>query len=432
MRALTVVSVLVLSTALAATPLRAEGEPGVTTATWKEPDPPLDLHWHVLALPEYAVELLFSPIGVVVATVERYRLDRRFYDLLRNDAGTVVLTPKLKVGVGDGVGIGGNLSFEQLFGGEEKLELGALWRMNGDYEAGVRYTQSLAAADGRGMDLRVEYEVDQNLPYYGIGNDTDDAKHVLQDSALDASVGFDIVGSGVLSLSGDVRVGLRYAELTNGTDATAPGVGDLESTVEPPRELDETIAFPWFAVALRFDRRDNFGRPTRGYIARLQVSYTQDVSSQDLSAMSAELDFQGFVPLLPDRRVLLLGFGLAGSMRGRGDDEVPTHQLVTLGRKNHLRGYSRARFRDELGWWTTAEYRWPIWEYLDHGIALSPMIFFDAGRVSPDLDGLFERPIHYAGGVGVRGATDHFELLRLQLGMSPEGPQLDFSIGGDL
>ncbi len=432
MRALFVASVLALSTFVAVPSVRAEEEPGVTTATWKEPDPPLDLHWHALALPEYAVELLFSPIGVLVANIERYRLDRRIHDLLRNDAGTIVFTPKLKVAVGDGFGFGGTLAFKQLFGGEEKLKLGALGRVDGDYEAGVRYTHSLASADGRGVDVRIETELDQNLPYYGVGNDSDDVKHVLQEDALDAVVGFDIIGSGVLFLSGEVKFGLRRARLSNGTDATAPGVADMDSTVALPPEFGETILFPWLSSALRFDRRDNIGRPTRGYVAQLQAKVTQDVSSKDLSAMSAELEFEGYIPLLPDRRVLLLGFGLAGSIRGRADHSVPTHELVTLGRRNHLRGYSRARFRDELGWWTTAEYRWPIWEYLDHGIAMSPMIFFDAGRVSPDMEGLFEGAVHYAGGVGIRGAHDHFELLRFHVAMSPEGPQLDFSIGADL
>ena len=54
--------------------------------------------------PEYLVELAVSPLALIVSAIENRRLDLRMYELLRNDAGTIVLTPQLKIAVGDGFG----------------------------------------------------------------------------------------------------------------------------------------------------------------------------------------------------------------------------------------------------------------------------------------------------------------------------------------
>ena len=75
------------------------------TEVWREPDVPLELHWHLLALPERAIELAFTPLAVLVTVTERHRIDRRVYDLLRNDAGTIVFNPDLKIALDDGLGV---------------------------------------------------------------------------------------------------------------------------------------------------------------------------------------------------------------------------------------------------------------------------------------------------------------------------------------
>src|SRR5262245_57125138 len=41
----------------------ADRAAGLSTPIWREPSPPLDLAWHLLALPEYVVDLAFSPLG---------------------------------------------------------------------------------------------------------------------------------------------------------------------------------------------------------------------------------------------------------------------------------------------------------------------------------------------------------------------------------
>ncbi len=427
LQALTLIAALALPQVV-----RAEGdEPPITTERWREPAPPLDLHWHLLALPEYAVEMMFSPIGVVVGAFERYRLDLRLYDALRNDAGTIVFIPKVKIAVGDGFGFGGSVAFKRLFGEEEKLDVGGLWRVDGDYELSARYRQRVAFMEGRQLDVRVQYEVDGNLPWYGIGNDTTEAdERVVGETVLDSYVAIDVTGPGVPELTGVAELGFRRAQLATGSDPTTPSVAEGDTVALPPG-FGETIGFPRFRLALAYDTRDNTGRPTRGVLVELEGRVTGDIDGQQQSAMHGEVVVSGFLPVLPDRRVFKLQLGFAVAAPTRDDHDIPFHELVTFGRKNRMRGYSKARFRDDIGWWTTLEYHWPVWEYINTGIALTPTLFLDVGRVGPNVEGMFEGNLRYSYGAGLRAAHDVLLFFILNVGMSEEGPQLDFSLGKD-
>src|SRR5687768_3871168 len=108
MRAGRAISIAMFVAALGRTAAAQPAPPAqeLTTPVWREPPPPLELGWHVMALPEYVVELAFTPVAFAVGLVEKYRLDQRVYDLLRNDAGTVKVVPAAKFSGGDGFGLG--------------------------------------------------------------------------------------------------------------------------------------------------------------------------------------------------------------------------------------------------------------------------------------------------------------------------------------
>ena len=79
----------------------------------------------------------------------------------------------LQAGLPDGFGGGGKLAFKQLTTEESKFSFGGIQRVDGDYEVGAEYEQVIATMEGRQIALSVEHEVDQNMPYYGIGDQTD-------------------------------------------------------------------------------------------------------------------------------------------------------------------------------------------------------------------------------------------------------------------
>jgi hemolysin activation/secretion protein len=101
---------------------------------------------------------------------------------------------------------------------------------------------------------------------------------------------------------------------------------------------------------------------------------------------------------------------------------------VTLGRATYLRGYAERRFRDRTGWWSSVEYRYPLFEFGASGLGASSTLFIDVGEVASSYAAMSARAVRYSYGVGVRADTLTTLVLRLQLGLSPEGAQVTLSL----
>jgi len=402
----------------------------LTTEVWREPRVPIDLQWNLLALPERAVELAFLPLGVLVTAVERYRLDKRVYDLLRNASGTIVLTPNAKLSLGDGFGVGASLRVKWREANERRVRISGLYRLNGDYEVGVDLKRKLIRANGRRIEANVTHEVDRNLPFYGIGHTTSVAdERALRSEYVDGEVSYELNERGELDLTGTVFLGYRKERLSPGDDPGLDPVGIAGDSVAPPPGFHRWSDFASATAEVSYDTRDTTGRPSKGFVAILRGAVAEEVDGQSLSAGVGSLTATTLLPLLPDHRVLALSAGLRIAGPLSSGDEVPLHLLTTLGRTQHLRGYNRARFRDRHGWWASAEYGFPIYEYANTGVALDASFFFDAGRVARDLDTIFDGKIRYSTGIGLRAAHDVLSIFRLDLGWSPEGIEFGFSLG---
>jgi len=113
-------------------------------------------------------------------------------------------------------------------------------------------------------------------------------------------------------------------------------------------------------------------------------------------------------------------------------DEVPLRNLVLLDRKHGLRGYSTGRFRDQFGWWASAEYRYPIWEYQDTGVAISPALFVDTGQVGGTVRDLGNQAPRWSVGGGLRIEHETRLIMVVEIGWSPEGTEVGFNLGKDL
>ena len=432
--------VLVLEMVLWAGPLL--GSPGrsqqdssesLTTDVWQEPKVPLDLHWHILSVPERMVELTFLPVSMLVTGIERTRLDRRIYDLLRNDAGTVVVSPQVKVGFGDGLGIGGTLTVQSRLGQFRKWSVGGLWQLNNDREWATQYKQSLAFWEGRRIRLRVRGETDRDAKYYGRGNDTVvENKRVLRNEFVEGAMRVSLIPRGMVGIASDIEVGFRREQLGVGQSGTTPSVEESADDVELPAGFGSTRYYPWVRVGLRRDTRDTVARTTTGLFAEMEGYLTTDTDSSRLGAVGGLIRAFMFVPVLPGRRVIALGAGVESVSPLRKSGRVPFHSLVTLDRSNHLRGYGSDRFRDRVAWWATAEYHYPVYEYQTTGVALTSVLFGDMGRVAPSLQDAFSTPIRYSLGAELRVEHETVRVLSFQLGWSPEGLQVALRVGKDL
>jgi len=241
-------------------------------------------------------------------------------------------------------------------------------------------------------------------------------------------VAFDLSGRGAIYFTGTVEAWYRRERLGPGESDTVPNAKTLDP-LGVPAGFGHTYDFPGMTLRARLDTRDSAGHPTRGIVATLDTSVTGDVNEANLSAVAVGGSLKVFLPVLPDKRTLQLAVGGRGTAPLNGDHRVPFHALTVLGREHHMRGFARSRFRDRHGWWSTLEYRFPLYEYRDTGIGATAAIFFDVGSVAPTLDTLFDNEPRVSGGVVLRAAHDTVRIFDLHLGVSSEGVEVGLRVG---
>jgi hypothetical protein len=176
------------------------------------------------------------------------------------------------------------------------------------------------------------------------------------------------------------------------------------STAVPGLEAQPDFLRYEFSADLNF--REPQGNPRRG--GQTKVVY-QQFDDRDLGRYSfrrVDLDVQGYVPLLRDRRVLALR--AFTSSADAGGQEVPFYYQRTLGGPDDLRGFRQFRFRDRNILLLQAEYRWEIFTAVDGAI------FYDAGRVAPRFEDLGFDDLDSDYGIGFRFGTRNGVFLRVE------------------
>ncbi len=400
-------------------------ESASTTATW-EPGYHFDLHWRLLMLPERVVGLVFVPFGLLVGAAEKYALGERFADLVTFYDGRIKLAPRFKFSFGDGAGAGLWIKRKRLFDDRAEARIGGIYRVDGDYQVELEYKHAFLFPGGRGLRLRSYIEDDKNQRFYGLGNQTQhDDRRVLRSKDLGVIGEVDLQGVDASTYSGVLQLGLRRQELAAGVSTTHPSVMEGD-TVTPPPGFGDSALFAEMRLVGRFDTRDTAGRPTRGFYAEASALGRTDVTGKALSAVTLNASARVHLPVAPDKRVLVLTLGGAAALHLFPDHEIPLDSYPYLGRTTLLRGYDRERFRDLYVIHASAEYRYPIYEYLTSRVGLDAFVFLDAGAVW-GVNAFSIDPLRYSYGGGLRAAHETTLLFELTLGFSAEGSQ--FSLG---
>ncbi|MBA2543615.1 MAG: BamA/TamA family outer membrane protein [Deltaproteobacteria bacterium] len=394
-----------------------------TTAMW-HPRRHFDLQWQLLMIPERIVSLVGIPFELLLRVFEERRLDRRIAALLTFRGMT--LAPRFKFSFGDGLGAGLWIKRGGLFGRHAKVRFGGLARIDRDWQVEIEYEHQLLFPGGRGLRVRAYVENDKNQRFYGIGGQSlETDRRVLASFDEGALAEVDLQGIDVYKYSGIGQLGLRRQSLSAGTSAgdLPVAVGD---TVTPPPGFDESAAFVDALLVGRYNSTDTVGRPTRGLLLEASVLGRTDVTGKGLSAATFSGRSSIYLPVLPEHRVLVLSLGGSAATSLFPGDEIPLDSLPELGRKN-VRGYDRERFRDRYALTASAEYRFPIYEYLASGAGLDAFAFFDAGTVWGTTAFALD-PFRYSVGGGVRGAHETKLVFEGTVGWSPEGLQINLGI----
>jgi hypothetical protein len=400
---------------------------GVTSGSWRH-GWRFGLHWQLLMLPEKIVALAFTPVRLVVAATEEYRLDRRLDDLLELADRRLVFAPRFKFSFGDGVGAGLWIKRPDLADQRAEVRLGGIVRLNVDWQVELEYTHALLLPGGRGLRAHAYAERDQNQRFYGLGGGTTPAdKRVLRSDDQGAVVEIDLQGIDRYTYSGIARLGVRRQTLAPGVDAmTDPVGGDLDPVI-PPAGFDERAVYIDATVIGRYDTRDTIARPLRGTLAAFGAHFRSDVTGKELSGVTLDGGISVHFPIIGDHRTVIVSLaGTAALPLFDGKARIPLDSLAVLGRSN-VRGYDRERFRDRYGAVASLEYRFPLYEYLNSRAGLDAFTFVDVGEVWGTSPFAWS-DVRYSLGGGLRGAHETKLGFQTTFGWSPEGYQINLGV----
>jgi outer membrane protein assembly factor BamA len=191
-------------------------------------------------------------------------------------------------------------------------------------------------------------------------------------------------------------------------------------------DTDNKDTLPRAGAAIGWDTRDSWRVPRMGWQNELELWYT----GGDGNSWSANLDLRRWVPLT--RRQRLLVSSLTSLQSGTVGVDLPEYLLYRMGGANSIRGYSI----DELGRTLygknqqigTLEYslnlvgvrRFDFWKFAV-SMGLDFAVFADAGIAWSEPEDLAMRRARGGLGGGLRLLVPGSEMVRFDVGWSPEG-----------
>ena len=300
---------------------------------------------------------------------------------------------------------------------------------------------------GTGFGFRLEFIRGRNLRtrYYGLGNHSEfnrDFVDAKSDYFKDENYYYYV-------LERDPRILLSLLRHLYGPVSMSVGMGleriDVDQRGEEAFYLEKGTpdgvvdGFSGFISATRsWDTRDDEVVPHRGFFQ--EWSY-ESARNSLLGLFFEQIDFSRitltnayYIPLsarwnFSHRMVVetlsgavpLYAYGeIGGSRRVKG-----------LGGSDSLRGFDTQRFTDDTRFFSNAELRYQIYNmvFYRQDIECLGVVFFDAGRVWPDLDQIGLSGMHISGGGEIRLVWDADFVIRVGLGRGGEQTNRWLSLG---
>jgi len=290
------------------------------------------------------------------------------------------------------------------------------WNIYKTYQAAIEFPH--LDRDRLSLGGQVMYQDLMAVEYFGLGNDSS----VSKQSAYRFN-NLDILSFARLRptpwLSVDGRFGwIPRPDLSTATGPNVhyPNTVDLFTEATAPG-IHTQPTFLHGDISVAADTRDHAGHPTIGGLYRAGAAIYSDRDAGTYSFRRYEVEAAQFVPLFTRQWVLALhGWGVFSDTSN--GEVVPFYLMPSLGGKNTLRGYHDYRFHDTDMETFSAESRWALFTHVDAAV------FADAGKVAPRAGDLGLHHLKSSYGLGLRLHNTTTNLVRLDVGHSPEGWRL--------
>jgi hypothetical protein len=248
------------------------------------------------------------------------------------------------------------------------------------------------------------------VPFYGVGNDTDKDDRV--------NYGLRMTEARALATVKPVRwfnvgggIGVRQVEDREGA-GSRPSIEFFPGAL-PAGGIFHKTTFTEGKAFAAIDWRETPGYSRRGGLYSVTLNDFRD-SDDQFGFRRLDVELVQLFPILKEHWVI----GFRGYMETTDADsgqQVPYYLLPSLGGSSKHRGYSDFRFQDRHMMVLTGEYRWLPSRVLDMAL------FFDAGKVASDRRDLDLEDLKTAWGIGLRIHGPNFTPFRLDVAHAKEG-----------
>jgi outer membrane protein assembly factor BamA len=196
-------------------------------------------------------------------------------------------------------------------------------------------------------------------------------------------------------------------------------------TLEP----DDVDHLYRLGASVGWDTRDSWRSPRRGWQNELEVWHTGGFLGGDGDWWTVNIDLRRWVPVT--RRTKLMLSGLATLQSGTLGVDVPSYMNYFMGGANSIRGYGVDDLGQEYSGKNqligTAEYsltviplrRWDLWK-VSLRLGAEVAVFADAGIAWSESRDFTTRRAHGGVGGGLRLLVPGSEMVRLDVGWSPD------------
>ena len=300
---------------------------------------------------------------------------------------------------------------------------------------------------GTGFGLRLELFRERNIRtrYYGLGNDSAFNRDFIEPNSAD----FKDENYYYYILERNPRILVSLFRQLYGPMSMSVGFGLERVDVDqrgtqafylergtPDGVIDGFSGF--ISATLQWDTRDDEVVPRRGFFQE----WSYESARNSLLALFFEpIDFSRvtltnayYIPLLPrlnfSHRLVLEVLSGAVPLYAYGE-MGGSRRVKGLGGSDSLRGFDTQRFTDDVRFLSNVELRYQLYDIWFYGqyIEWQGMVFFDSGRVWPDLDQIGWSGMHVSSGAGVRMVWDADLVIRMGTGVADEQTDVWLSLG---
>jgi len=403
---------------------RTDPEPGRTTGQ--------KVARAALFVPKWLFAILMAPFDAALYLEGKYQLTDLYYRSFYYRERTISIVPTADYATGYGLSIGAQFTDTNTFGRDERLVLRATTGFH--YRIGL--LGSIDTGDRLGplrLEVSGNWDRRPSEPFYGIGNEGhlqpfEEGQMIdalTNPTAVQTFFRYQEARGNLLAdiklfrhLDLDATGSLTELKYTHGTHKF-PSIDDVYDP-DTIVGFDETVKHLYGELALVWDDRSSdslwepanvHGRGTLAVAYAGLVNQFGDVNLSDFWHYGGELQHYfriGFGP-----RVIVARYHLEGVTGPL--DNIPITELPMLGSPTFLRGYTYARFRDQIAMSASLQYMWSL------TAQTHAYVFTDVGRVYPSWDDFTLNDLHAGFGIGLEVYVAPDFIADVSIGSSTDG-----------